>query len=314
VVTVRLTVYRASWRAQLAQAVAARPGLIPVVKGNGYGFGRDTLMPLVAEIAGTVGVGTVHEVDSVPDDLAPLVLTPARTPPDRRDAILTVASADHVRAIAGWPGRVVIKLMSSMRRYGCRPDEIDALGELVDRSGLELVGYSIHLPLAGTDNDRRAEIDGWLDVLPAGVSLSVSHLSADAYQALRADRPDIEWRIRSGTALWHADKRTVALAADVLQTRPAVAGEHAGYHATEIPFDGTLVMIGAGSAHGVGALPDGRSPFHFARRRLLLLEPPHMHTSVVVVPDDGAPVPGHGDWVDVQRPLIATMVDEIEWH
>ena len=53
-------------------------------------------------------------------------------------------------------------------------------------------------------------------------------------------------------------------------------------------------MIGAGTAHGVHPLDDGRSPFHFARRRLALLEPPHMHTSMVVVPA-GEPGPEEGD-------------------
>ena len=72
-------------------------------------------------------------------------------------------------------------------------------------------------------------------------------------------------------------------------------------------------MVGAGTAHGVHPLDDGRSPFHFARRRLALLEPPHMHTSMVFVPA-GEPTPGRGDVVDVQRPLISTVVDEVVWR
>ena len=80
-----------------------------------------------------------------------------------------------------------------------------------------------------------------------------------------------------------------------------------------MPYDGTLVMIGAGSAHGVHEHDGGRSPFHFARRRLPLLEPPHMHTSMAIVPDD-EPAPKPGDWVDVQWPLIATTVDEVRWR
>ena len=71
-----------------------------------------------------------------------------------------------------------------------------------------------------------------------------------------------------------------------------------------MPGDGTLVMVGAGTAHGVHPLGDGRSPFHFARRRLDLVEPPHMHTSMVFVPA-GDPAPRCGDIVDVQRPLIS---------
>ena len=59
-------------------------------------------------------------------------------------------------------------------------------------------------------------------------------------------------------------------------------------------------------------LPNGASPFHFARTRLDMLEPPHMHTSMVFVPEDGT-CPAFGDRVDVQRPLISTLVDRIEW-
>ncbi|MEO5724380.1 MAG: hypothetical protein ABIQ39_11710, partial [Ilumatobacteraceae bacterium] len=61
---------------------------------------------------------------------------------------------------------------------------------------------------------------------------------------------------------------------------------------------------------------DGRSPFHFAHRRLVLLEPPHMHTSIGFIGsiDGRDAVPAAGDRVDVQRPLITTTVDEIEWR
>ena len=72
-------------------------------------------------------------------------------------------------------------------------------------------------------------------------------------------------------------------------------------------------MVGAGTAHGVHPLEDGRSPFHFARHRLALVEPPHMHTSMVFVPS-GDPTPRPGERIDVQRPLISTAVDEIVWR
>ena len=94
------------------------------------------------------------------------------------------------------------------------------------------------------------------------------------------------------------------------------AGDVAGYRHTRVPFNGTLVAIGGGPAAGIPPLDDAdptrRSPFHFARRRLELLESPHMHTSLVVVPAGDA-CPAVGDRVDVQRPLTTTLVDEVEW-
>jgi hypothetical protein len=83
------------------------------------------------------------------------------------------------------------------------------------------------------------------------------------------------------------------------------------------PFDGFVVSIGAGVVNGIAPLddvePGNDSPFHFARTRLALVERPHMHTSLVVVPTD-ALLPTVGDRVDVQRPFITTTVDEIEWQ
>ena len=37
-----------------------------------------------------------------------------------------------------------------------------------------------------------------------------------------------------------------------------------------------------------------------------------MHTSMVFVPA-GAACPAIGDWVDLQRPLTTTAVDELRW-
>jgi hypothetical protein len=91
------------------------------------------------------------------------------------------------------------------------------------------------------------------------------------------------------------------------------AGSLAGYHGTRVIADGTLVVVGAGSAHGIATLDDGRSPFHFQRRRVALLERPHMHTSMLFVPS-GEPCPSIGDAVDVQRPLTAVAVDELIWR
>jgi len=313
--TVRLTVDRAAWTSHV-QTVAASygEGLVAVVKGNGYGFTRPVLHGVVAANgARFVCVGTVHELADVPQELTAVVLTPTlRAPADTR-AVLTVGSVEHVHALAGWAGSVMVKLASSMRRYGALPSELAALLTAVDSAGLKVVGLGLHLPLAGDDNARLTEIEQWLPTLPTGWPLWVSHLSAESFHRLAAAQPDREFRIRLGTALWHGVPRAgfLRLTADVLQTQQARAGETAGYHHTPMPFDGTLGAIGAGSTHGVSAVGD-LSPFHFQRQRLALLERPHMHTSLVVVAA-GQPCPRVGDWVDVQRPLISTAVDELLW-
>ena len=43
----RLTVQRAAWESHIDAIAAGVDGLVPVVKGNGYGFGRQTLHPMI---------------------------------------------------------------------------------------------------------------------------------------------------------------------------------------------------------------------------------------------------------------------------
>lgn len=318
--TVRLTVDRAAWLAHVhGTAAAYGHGLVPVVKGNGYGFGRHTLHEVVRGAgAGFVCVGDVHELHDVPDALTPVVLTPTLAAPATRRAVLTVGSVAHVEALRGWRGRVMVKLASSMRRYGADPGQLPALVQAVHDAGLQLHAFALHLPLAGDDTSRRAEIDAWLPHLPADAEVWVSHLTPASFHAVQTAHPDHRWAVRVGSALWHSIPKGefLHLSADVLQVATAAAGDAVGYRHTPMPFDGHVVAIGAGTAHGVAPLDSTdaarRSPFHFRRTRLGLLEAPHMHTSLVAVPL-GSTCPTVGDRVDVQRPLTTTVADEIEW-
>ena len=312
--TLRLTVDTAAWRAQVDRVARRSPGLVPVVKGNGYGFGRPVLAEIAAELADTVAVGTVHELGGLPGRLTPVVLTPALQPPADTRPILTVGSIAHVKALDGWPGRVLVKLASSMQRYGTTPrGPRRARPRGARRAASTSSASACTLPSpAPTTSTPTTSPTGSRSSIPRTRCGSATCRST-ATAALRDAWPDRRFRIRQGTALWHGDKAALHLGADVLDVRPARAGTIAGYRQVEMPVDGRLVMVGAGTAHGVHPLPDGRSPFHFDGRRLPLLEPPHMHTSMVVAAA-GAPAPDVGDQVDVQRPLISTYVDEVRWR
>jgi alanine racemase len=308
-VTIRLSVRTAVWRSHVAQFANEVDGLVPVVKGNGYGFGRRRLAEVAAEFCDTVAVGTIHELAGLPSSLTPVVLTPSLIAPvsaGEADPILTVGRAEHVAALDGWGGRVIVKIATSMRRFG---SDDRALVDIARAAGLDVVGVSLHPPLAGTDADRSSEIVAALEGLDSSIPVWLSHLGPDAYRSLPKGR---EYRLRVGTSLWHGDKSALELHADVLDARGVRAGERAGYRLGEVAGDGHLVMIGAGTANGVTPLADGRSPFHFARTRLELHEPPHMHTSMAFVRAHD-PLPEIGDWIDLQRPLHMTTVDEYRW-
>lgn len=323
--TLRLSVDLEPWRAHVAgvaRQVLAAGDLVAVVKGNGYGVGRTRLIAEARPHTRSIAVGTVHEafalgLDETSTELEVQVLTPPVEPVGPsvlgRNVVLTVGTRRQAQAAEAHTGPVSVKLRSSMQRYGAAPDELEGvLGALAAR-GKAVHEYVLHLPLlAGGRDDHAqvAEIDAWADRLPAGVPMSVSHLSSDAFAELAARRTERRWRLRTGTALWHGDKSFVHLQADVVDTRVVHAGEIAGYRGTPIDADGTLVMVGAGSTHGVTPLADGRSPFHFERTRVALFETPHMHTSMCFVPA-GSPTPSPGDLVDVQRPLTAVAPDEV---
>lgn len=304
--TIRLSVDRDRWWAHVTDVAERVEGLVPVVKGNGYGFGRVGLAHGAVKIGPLLAVGTVHELEGLPPQCTPVVLTPTLRPPGTTDVVLTVGNREHVAALSAWPGRVIVKLESSMHRYGGGVD----LVEHAQRAGLRTVGVAIHPPLAGSEDDHRNDIVSRLPDIDPSLDVWVSHLAPTTYASLpRSHR----YKLRSGTYLWLGDREALRLEADVLDTRPVMAGARVGYRLTPVEVDGTLVMIGAGSANGVALLPGDVSPFHFERTRMGLVEPPHMHTSMAIVPA-GQPCPRLGDWVDLQRPLTLTAIDELLWR
>jgi alanine racemase len=299
------------WRSRMRERAAAHPGLVPVVKGNGYGFGRARLLSECADLGvEEVAVGTIHELDERGDGPRTIVLTPALSAEVRdasatnlRNAVLTIGN-DRDRLAA--QGRsVVVKIAGSLHRYGY---DLASLPADVQH----LHGYALHLPLDCTSSAKVAEVADVVAGLAAGSTLYVSHLSATEETSVRDAHPQITIRQRVGTALWLGDKSDLRLSADVAEVRPISLGAQAGYRQGAVGRDGHLVMVTAGTAHGVGPLPDGRSPFHFARTRLALHEAPHMHTSMLFVPQ-GDPIPQPGERVDVQQPLTRVWPDAVRY-
>ncbi len=316
-VTIRLAVHESRWLAHVQNVARQHPGLVPVVKGNGYGFRRWNLMPLAGQLAQEVAVGTVFEVRDVPSHVTPLVLTPTLTPPPKnfpQNAVLTVASPHHVVALttSGWVGEVIVKLQSPMMRYGVTREQLSSLLDDITNARFTVRGFSIHPPLDGDPINHVRDIESWLPLLTKGLPVYLSHLSPEAFTKLRKDFPSTDFRMRLGTSLWHGDKSMMQLSADIVDHHPIESGSRAGYRQVKVDGPGEIVLVGCGTAHGVFPLPDGRSPFHYQRQRLNMLEPPHMHTSMLFVAR-GRPIPSIGEWIDVQQPLTRVQVDLLQW-
>jgi len=312
--TLRLTVESDAWNHHVSQTVNSLGDVLPVVKGNGYGFGRAVLMQHASRLSSDVAVGTVHELGEVPAAMRPFVLTPLGVgvvAPPRTDAVLAIGAEHdlHVLQQLGATNPVVIKVASSMQRYGIGADQVTELRKRAESFGHRVVAWSLHLPLIGSDEDHINEAVAVAQQLPADVPLHVSHIGP----AVERLRERLQHRIvaRTGTQLWLGDKSMLSLQADVIAVRH-VASATAGYRATPVPVGSRIAMVGCGSSHGVAALDDGQSPFHFARQRLAMLEAPHMHTTMLCI--ELEPAPREGNWVDVQQPLTRVYPDVIEWR
>ncbi len=336
--SLELRVDSARWRAHLAGVLADAPGLVPVVKGNGYGFGNARLLAECARLGGAAGVSTIavgtylEAVDALaafPGDV--LVLEPFRDILHGRLAQLaapalvhTVADpADHVALAARVrTPRIVVEGRTSMNRHGMSPHEARALLEQAGPAAV--VGATLHLPLG---SGHGAEVRAWVEALPSARTWFVSHLTRGELAELAAALPGRQFRPRVGTALWLGDESALAVHADVLDVRDLARGEPAGYrqHRTG---GARLVVVSGGTAHGVAvAAPSGgssirqraqvlaegvleaagriRSPFTVAGHPTWFLEPPHMQVSMVVLPPRATPpVIGDTALVRVRHTLL----------
>ncbi len=324
------------WRDHLTSTAATNPGIIPVAKGNGYGFTVGRLARR-AEWLGvdTIAVGTYAEVAEVRQRFSGSILVlepwrpflPAVTSDDQ--VIHTVGRAEDVEVLANREDspRVVLEALTSMRRHGFVLDELAALTESV--RGVRVEGHAVHLPLG---QGHVTEVDAILAAAPAS-RWFVSHLTHDELDELRARHPAVEFRPRIGTELWLGDREALTARATVMDAHPVRRGDEAGYRRRKMSKDGTLLVVSGGTAHGVGleapksavsvrqravamarggleATGRALSPYTVGGKQRWFVEPPHMQVSLVFVPA-GVAAPAVGDEVEVQVRYTTTHFDEV---
>ena len=386
-------------------AATALGDIVPVAKGNGYGLSNVRLARETSRLGvGCVAVGTPWEVAEVAagydGDL--LVLTPFE-PTDTiamaewtrlREAdivprvIATVSSPSALLYAAKIgsrerPTRIVIEALTSMGRFGLRPEEIRAglagpeVRAAIDLGVLVIEGLALHLPLTQPEPDRYATPGarwhdvtiapawpqgatnrvrevltwalGWHEVLgdvqaagnatamitalSAAPTLWISHLDDRELTALRTALPSTPLRVRVGTRLWLGDRGALVARGTVLAVHDVSKGERAGYRQRRAARDGSLLVIGGGTSHGValsaptpaassrqrvvsigsGVMEAGGkslSPFTIAGKQRWFVEPPHMQVSLVRLPE-GVPAPNVGDDVDCDVRLTTASFDRV---
>lgn len=350
-VSLRLDLDR--WRAHLTTVVDATPGIVPVAKGNGYGFGLGRLAAESTRLGlDTVAVGVAGEVDAVREQFTGdiVVMTPWRPDDDRARVLLddprvitTVSRVEDLATIialsgegAGSRPRVILEVLTSMRRHGLPPEALAEVGAHLD--AIDFQGWMIHLPLLDTGRYLEAERLARAALAVAPGTLWISHLPAVeattlARQLGGAGADPVPLRLRVGTRLWLGDGGALTPVATVQDVHPVRRGDRAGYRQRRISRDGWLVVVAGGTAHGIGmeaptpaatgrqrliALAQGGleaggralSPYTIGGRKRWFLEPPHMQASLLLLPAS-VPPPAVGDEVPVELRLTTALVDQI---
>jgi hypothetical protein len=339
----RLEVDAGSWRAHLDGVRAENPGLVPVVKGNGYGFGR-ALLGREAHRLGvdTVAVGVRSEVAAVRAvrDGDVLVMEPLRTdevvPATALDAgvIRTVARLDVLHRVAALacPPRIVVELDSPVHRHGIGPQQLEDLARTLATVPYE--GVALHLPLRGPRLEAaRATLDRLREAGLRPPALWVSHLDGTELRTLAAEAGAVRVRPRVGTGLWLGARDALRATGTVLDAHPVWRRDAVGYRQRRAGTSGTLLVVSGGTSHGVGlrspatgrglaarsrdllgGLAHGSgatpSPFRWQGRRLRFADVPHMQASMLLVPR-GVEPPAIGTALECDVRMTVTAFDEV---
>jgi hypothetical protein len=315
------------WRAHLSQMVSAKPGLVPVIKGNGYGFGVEFLANESTRLGiSTVAVGLASEVAQVREAFAGeiIVLSPDHNAFDVSDSkvLQTISSLELLRTI-DVKSNVIVEILTPLNRHGINTSDIAKALTIIGDRGLNLHGFALHLPIAHIESSW---VSSTLAKLPEGSTVYISHLIDG--DKVRREFPQITFRERIGTALWLGAESALEVTATVLENRK-VQGP-AGYRQRRVRSN--VIVASGGTAHGLGlAAPQGdrsllgrikiiasavelsfgkmRSPYRFEGKVLNFLEAPHMQCSQLIL--KGSAQPKVGDELKVRVRYTTTTFDQI---
>ncbi len=202
--------------AAIRNAIGTQPGIIAVIKADGYGHGGPEVAKTLAPFAEQFGVATLCEaraVRAVVADKDILLLSPC-LPVEREEVVRegfipVVSSAAETKAYAhlaqGKPVRMHLCIDTGMGRIGVwQDDAIKTAQEIAAIAGIEVESISTHLPVADSDPDFTAqELTAW-DQLVAQMRPILPKATFHALNsAASLERPEhAADRVRPGLALY----------------------------------------------------------------------------------------------------------------
>ena len=163
-----LHVNQQSWTNSLTNVLNSFENcIVPVIKGNGYGIGKENLAKKAKELGiQTVAVGTVFEAKSVLDQgiSQVLIMDPVKDIDELAfkelatlnpsSLLITISCLKDAQNVGKTP--VVIEGITSMSRFGI------GLNELAQVSNLNIKALSLHLPIENPAKGKVAEISDWI--------------------------------------------------------------------------------------------------------------------------------------------------------
>jgi len=159
--------------------------LVPVIKGNGYGFGRNLLAAEASRLGcNRIAIGTVWELGQALADFAGqvLVLEPFNSDDvsavaqwqkhlerDAARVIVTVSNVDLATVRSAGAKNIYLEGKTSLSRFGILPYDMQSISNFND---LNVLGLLLHLPIVQVARkvDATTEISSAFD----GASLSQS--------------------------------------------------------------------------------------------------------------------------------------------
>jgi hypothetical protein len=317
------------WRSHLTQMMSAKPGLVPVIKGNGYGFGLELLAAESTRLGvETVAVGLASEVAKVRTAFGGeiVILSPDQVICELKDSkiIQTVSSLEVLRSIDA-NTNVIVEILTPLNRHGINVPEINSALAIIKERGLKLRGFTLHLPIIKIDSKW---ISATLNLLPDGSNVWISHLHGA--EGVKKEFANLTFRERVGTALWLGADSALEATATVLENRK-IQGT-AGYQQRRAR--GNVIVASGGTAHGIGltapqndfsligrikiiaraleaAFGRMRSPYRHDGKTLDFLESPHMQCSLLICSGSNQPKPG--DELKVRVRYTTTTFDQISF-
>jgi len=274
--------------------------LTPVIKGNGYGFGRQNLaqesillgLPRIAvgtvwELEQALGQfnGQVHVLEPfAPTDHLAIAQWQKTTADNAHRIIATITTPELIAAHNVGIRHVMLDGKTSLSRFGLETHQLIHAMQSVP-SDITVEGLTLHLPITDSVpttiaalerpegsskqvfSGRQHEVHAWLmtyrelaQAHDLPLHVSVSHLDSDELTDLTKQHPDFTFDVRLGTALWLGAPDALTVSGEVLAIHQVAKGQRVGYRQVQSKANQFLIVVSGGTAHGVALAAPSTRP------------------------------------------------------